>query len=331
MYSINSLVDDPEATAYAQAQQKQQDEQKAQQEQQEQQDSTTDTDGDPHRFSFVRFFKKIGTAMVKQATDWIGIAMAIFFASIIANEMIVYSVPIRVIFFFFTLFLCLSLTPAVFILSVYYGFTLLYSWYIRYYMGDKGHCEAACDEKTVEPTQQTGGATDPASRTAEKPGKCKPSIFPTLFTLLPVTTYRSEYALVRGLLWIFTYPKNDNDVLKLEAKMEEYKELLEKSFSYYNALKTDAVFMPLIEKVDNTLKNMHGVLDHCADATAKKAKANAEKKEQAQVERAITEANALLENAGEKEVPITANATTANATTANAATPQPSAPPAETI
>jgi len=216
-YSVNNLVDDPDANAYAASQ--------AQQAPPQNQDTTTDPDDDPSKFSIIRFFKKLGKKLVEHSQNYASIVLSVLFASIIANEMIVYSVPIRVIFFIFVIIVCITFTPAFMVLAIYYGYKLLYSSYVYYYV-----------EKNKQPTIP---------------------IFPTIYALLPVTTYKPSAPLLKFLLYLFTYPKTEEDLTHLENKMKEYDELLDKSFLYFKTLESDEVFVPLITKMKSSLKHMH--------------------------------------------------------------------------
>ena len=225
-YTVNNFLDDPNAAAYAQQQKEEQSilEEKLT----PQQDKPTDTDEDTSTFSIVRFLKKIGNKMVEYTKDYTSIVLSVLFASIIANEMIVYSVPIRVIFFFFILMLCMSLTPVFIIFVLYYGYKLLYSSYVYYYV-----------DKEKQPTIP---------------------IFPTIFAFLPVTVYRPESTLTKILLYLFTYPKTNEEIKILKYKMEEYKNLLHKSFEYYQVLQRDSLFKSLLDKMTESLDTMHGDL-----------------------------------------------------------------------
>ena len=128
--------------------------------------------------------------------------VAVMLAMLVTNEMIVYSVPIRLIFFIFTLTVCLLATPISGILAFFYIIKAGYSYYVN--------------------------------NMTDKPNS---NIMPAIFALLPITTTKPTSSLFRALYYPFTYPKTDRCSVKLENKMKFYKESLNESFKDLDKVK----------------------------------------------------------------------------------------------
>jgi len=217
-YTINNAVDDPDANEYAKQQKNNPD---------KDEDNTspvipsiaTDIIGDPTKFDPVRFVKQIGSSMVEHSSNWILVVLSIIIAMYITNEMIVYSAPIRLIFFIFTIVITLAFTPILLFLVAYYICKAVYSYYIDKY-------------------------------TEQAP---KVPILPTIYSLLPLMKVPSN-SIFALLLYPFTYPKSHDDADLLKDKMEEYMELLKESFSSYDKIME---LKPLVEKIEKNIATMH--------------------------------------------------------------------------
>jgi hypothetical protein len=144
---------------------------------------------------------------------------------LVANEMIVYAAPVRLIFFIFIIALCAMYTPVNLVLGLFYLYKFVYSKYTESYIEEK-----------------------------DRP---KIPIFPKIYALLPLTTFKPESSVLKFLLYLFTYPKSYDESKSLIQQMESYKETLIDSFSYYKSLESNSTFKPLIEKMDGYLTNMH--------------------------------------------------------------------------
>ncbi len=144
----------------------------------------------------------------------------VYLASLVANDMIMYSPVIRAFFFVFTLIVTRAIPPYAFFLTCYYLLRRGYDYYHQNLSSEK-----------VKP----------------------PISFPMIFAILPLTTYYPESPIARFFLWAFMYQKSDkpkrmereND--RLEIIMTEYWKDLNKSFDYLENIKTSEPFSRLYE------------------------------------------------------------------------------------
>ena len=270
VYNIKQAVDEPDANLYAEQrskdeQQQQEQKEKEEQEKKEQQDSTDK--GDPDKLSVSRIFSKVTDIFKSFGASYVPIILSVIIASIIANEMIIYATPIRVIFFIFTIFLCMTFTPAVFVSVIYYVFKYCYHLYIIKYT-----------EKDKQP---------------------KVPIFPTLYAFLPITTYRVPSDtnviiafLINIVLYPFRYGNTKNELTSLIDKMEEYSTQLEKSFSYYKQIIVEepTIFESPTKKTKinddeilDSLIQIHG-LDKLVEASKKEEEEKEQKEQKEQKE-----------------------------------------------
>ena len=185
-------------------------------------DTTDDTNGDPTKFSALRLAKKVGNQTLDILKKVIFPFIAIMLAMIVANEAIVYSVPIRLIFFIFTLIICLFAKPFCVILGIFYLFKGGYSYYVNH-MTDRP----------------------------------KKDIMPTIFALLPITTYKPMSSLGSFLLYPFTYPKTDESSIQLPKIMKAYYGDLEESFKDINKVKNLPLFVNDIKQIQKDLSQLH--------------------------------------------------------------------------
>jgi len=166
------------------------------------------------------FLTKLKEYFITAATILLRVMFYIFLASLVANDMIMYSPVIRAFFFGFTLFVTYTLPPYAFFLTCYYALRKGYDYY---------HQNLSSEE--VKP----------------------PKSFPMIFAILPLTTTYPESSIVRFFMWAFMYQKSDkpdrmekeND--RLEIIMTEYWKDLNKSFDYLDSIKTNEPFSRLYE------------------------------------------------------------------------------------
>ena len=242
-YTIENLINDPAANAFAQEKEKEKEKEKEDTKQSKEspqtqgfespitEDSTTDSNENKSPedetiiFRMIRIFKNTGNSILDHAITYGSILLGIIFAMIVANEMIVYAAPVRVIFFIFVIALCAMYTPVNLVLGLLYLYKFVYSKYTESYIEEK-----------------------------DRP---KIPIFPKIYALLPVTTFKPESSVLKFLLYLFTYPKSYEESKSLIQQMESYKEMLIESFPYYKTLQSNSTFKPLIEQMDGYLTNMH--------------------------------------------------------------------------
>ena len=181
------------------------------------------TDGDPNSFSFKRLLKRTSLQFTETVQWGILPFVAIIFAMLVANSCIIYSIPIRIIMFIFTLLLCLFFPFYTIVLFVYYTFMGIYS----YYMNNL------------------------------KSNQTKKNYLPVIFALLPISTYNPDSQLLSALMYPFTYPKTEDDKIQLNNIMKEYSEDLEKSFKNYDKYSTVPMFKNAIDIVKKRLSDLH--------------------------------------------------------------------------
>ena len=150
--------------------------------------------------------------------------VAVMLAMLVTNEMIVYSVPIRLIFFIFTLIVCILAPPISIILAFFYSIKGGYSYYVN--------------------------------NMTDKPNS---NIMPAIFALLPITTTKPTSSLFRALYYPFTYPKTDRCSVKLENKMKFYKESLNESFKDLDKVKDIPIFSKDLEKISTHFNKLHTI------------------------------------------------------------------------
>ena len=220
-YKLQQVAYDPKANEYAKKQEelKQADSQKK-----EAVKATTDTTNETDKFSGTRLVKKVGSQTLNILGKIVIPFIALMLAMIVANEMIIYSVPIRVIFFIFTLVAGILLPFYTIILGIFYIFKGGYSYWVN-------------------------NISDGPKRT----------IMPTIFALLPITTKKPVSKFSKIVMYPFTYPKTDLAALTLVEIMKEYWNDLVKSFKDYEQLKNLQPFADNIKKLQTTLTHMHDV------------------------------------------------------------------------
>jgi hypothetical protein len=184
--------------------------------------NTTDTtDGDPNTVSATRIAKKVGSQTLNILKQIFIPFTALMLAMIVTNEMIVYSVPIRIIFFIFVFLICFFIPFYAIILAIFYIFKGGYSYYIN--------------NMTNKPKQR---------------------IMPTIFALLPITRYQPTSALLSFLMYPFTYPKTDLGKQELPLIMNDYFENLKKSFKSFETIKSLPIFADNIKNIRENFDKM---------------------------------------------------------------------------
>jgi hypothetical protein len=219
-YKLHNVAYDPNANKFAaeRAKKEKEDEEKKKQ---EKTDKATESDGDPNRFSFKRVLKKTGNQALDIFKKAIIPFVALMLAMIVANELIVYSPPIRIIFFIFTFFISLF-PPAAMILGIFYLLKGGYSYFVNH-MTDRPKTE----------------------------------IMPTIYALLPITTYQPASTLGSFFLYPFTYPKNSVAEEQLPKTMKQYWTDLTNSFPDLDKVKNLPLFADELKKIQKDLSELN--------------------------------------------------------------------------
>ena len=223
-YKINSAVSDPNAEKYAAERAKNKEEKEKQLAAAKINTTVNTSKSNPNQFNAKRFLNKI----ISQTTKIIRIIFfpfaALMLAMIVANEMIVYTVPVRIIFFIFTFLVCCFMTPLCIILGFYYILKGAYSYYINN-MTDR-------TEKVI--------------------------IMPTIYALLPITMYKPESSFLRFFYYPFVYPKSAISEGELPKTMGAYLKDLKESFKDLDKVKNLPFFSKQLEKIETKLlKTLH--------------------------------------------------------------------------
>jgi hypothetical protein len=229
-YQLNKLAYDPEANKYVETKVKQNDVKKDKEdvkndEKKKGDSNTTDNKSDdPNKFSSKRLIKKVGNQFTETVKKYFLPFVALMLAMIVTNDMIVYSAPIRIIFFIYTLLMCIYLPFYAILLS---GFYLLKGGYSYY-----------------------------SNHMTDKPKK---DYMPTIFALFPVTTYQPSSAFGKFFLYPFTYPKNEINAQQLPKIMTNYFEDLKNSFPGLDKVKNLPIFADGIKELKHQLDHLHDI------------------------------------------------------------------------
>lgn len=150
--------------------------------------------------------------------------IALFLSSLVANEMIIYPAPIRLIFFIFTLVLCFLSRILLVIIGMFY----LGKWAFHYYVNNM---------------------TDGPKRL----------IAPSLFAFLPLTTRTSSNPFFNALLKPFQYGEqwSVKDGEELKTRMEMYQTSLTDAFPYIETLQTTEPFQSQLKKITTSFEELH--------------------------------------------------------------------------
>jgi hypothetical protein len=239
-YNIQSLAYDPKADQYAQKKEEQKIEQKAKIEEKKGEkdtDDTTDKELTPEEQ-----MRQAGNQLnaAKDSVNWRRLAkttydefkstvkkylwpfISVMLAMIVANEMIVYSVPVRIIFFIFTIWMVMTHKLTSTLLPIFYILKGAYSYF-------------------------TNNMTDGP----------KQIIMPTIYALLPITTYKPTSALGRFFIYPFNYPKTESGAIQLPEITKDYWKKLVESFKDFNTVKDLPVFVKDIKKAQDGLTRLH--------------------------------------------------------------------------
>jgi hypothetical protein len=220
-YNLHQAVNDPDANEFA----SNQPESPPVTEKVESDDyfeiSTTD---DPNTFNANRLLRKIGNQIIRMIKKGFFPVIALILSMYVTNEMIVYSAPIRLIFFIFTFWVCYNFMPFLILLLGYYLCKSGYGYYLN--------------------------------NLSDGP---KTKIMPTIFALLPLTTDMPVSSLGSFFMYPFTYPKNEKDAKKLPIIMNNYMESLKKAFTYFDKIKGLPFVAEGFKKLEASIGHLHDI------------------------------------------------------------------------
>ena len=183
--------------------------------------SSTD---DPNTFNPKRLLRRIGNQIIRMIKNGFFPFIALVLSMYVTNEMIVYSAPIRLIFFIFTFWVCKNFMPFLIILLIYYLCKLGYQYFLN---------------------NLSNGP--------------KTKVMPTIFALLPLTTTVPVSSLGAFFMYPFTYPKNDYDAKQLPIIMNDYMESLKKAFVYFDKIQTLPFVVEGFKQLEENVKHLHDI------------------------------------------------------------------------
>lgn len=223
-YNLHQAVDDPEANSFASNQPVSESTATTEEVQEDSDYFDISSTDDPNTFNSTRLLKKIGNQTIRIIKKGFFPCIAIILSMYVANELIVYSAPIRLIFFMVTFLICYSFMPFLILLLGYYLCKAGYSYYLNHL--------------------------------SEGP---KTKIMPTIFALLPLTTSIPASSLGAFFMYPFTYPKNNKDAKQLPIIMNEYMESLKSAFIYYDKVKNLPFVAEGFERLEANIEHLHDV------------------------------------------------------------------------
>jgi hypothetical protein len=222
--------------------------------------------------------------------------LCIYLSSLVANDLIVYPVGVRIVFFVLILFLCTSFVHVTVGMSLFYTARKLYEKYLN----------------------------------RDRDDKPKPSIklMPKIFAMLPITTTISESSFNNFFMYPFRYFKDQNaekENVFLQKLMKKYTDSLNESFPYYEQIKGDSMFVSRKKELDKVISEMHVIVK------PKKVEEAEEKEEKEAPLQSLPPTIQELENKKQKEAPANKEAQVNKEVLANKEVPANKAPLPPTI
>ena len=224
-YNLHKATYDPNANKFAEKQKKDAEEAKKQKDAKAADSTDTADKGDPNKFNAKRLATKVGNQTLDILQKIFFPFLALMLSMIITNEMIVYSAPIRIIFFIFTFLICFFMHTTAIILGIFYLLKGGYSYYVN--------------NMTTRP---------------------KRNIMPTIFALLPISNYKPLSSFGSFFMYPFTYPKTEKGAIKLPEIMKEYWEDLKTSFASLDEVKNLPIFTERLKTIQEELTHLHDTI-----------------------------------------------------------------------
>ena len=157
--------------------------------------------------------------------------LCIYLSSLVANDLIVYPVGVRAVFFVLILFLCASFVHVTIGMSLFYTGRKLYEKYLN----------RERDDKPNPPIK----------------------LMPKIFAMLPISTKTSDSSFYNFFMYPFRYLKDVNSEKEntfLKELMKKYTDSLNESFPYYQKVKGDTMFVSRKEELDKEIAEMHTIV-----------------------------------------------------------------------
>jgi hypothetical protein len=200
-------------------------------------ENTTVEKGDPDKFSASRLLGKVWDVLKKGATLLFVPILCIGLASLVANEMIIYAPPVRILFFVFTFGLCYISSFYLVLVSFIFVLKMGYSYYVN-------------------------NMTDGPKR----------DIMPTMFGILPITTYQPTSGFQSFILSPFRYQKTEEGATKLKEIMNNYWNQLLESFPGLQQINKMPQVIQNLKEAKEKIDHMHDVKSSPTDLNITKNK-----------------------------------------------------------
>ena len=197
--------------------------------------------------------------------------LCIYLSSLVANDLIVYPVGVRAVFFVLILFLCASFVHVTIGMSLFYTGRKLYEKYLN----------RERDDKPNPPIK----------------------LMPKIFAMLPISTKTSDSSFYNFFMYPFRYLKGEKAEVEntfLQELMKKYTDSLNESFPYYEKVKGDTMFVSRKEELDKEIAEMHTIVRPKKIEEEANA-ANASKNENASKEAPLPPTIQELENKKKQE------------------------------
>jgi hypothetical protein len=200
-------------------------------------ENPTDDKENPDRFSISRLLGKIWDVLKKGVTLLMIPMLCIALASLVANEMIMYAPPVRILFFVFTFGLCYISSFYLGLVTFIYILKAGYSYYVN-------------------------NMTDGPKR----------DIMPTMFGILPITTYQPTSGFQSFILSPFRYQKTEEGATKLKEIMNTYWDQLLESFPGLQQINKMPQVVQNLKEAKEKIDHMHDVKSSPTDLNITKNK-----------------------------------------------------------
>ena len=214
--------------------------------------------------------------------------LALYMASFVSNELIMYPAGVRLVFFLFTLFICATTKWVTYAMCTYYFGKKIYQTYLNRERDDK---------------------PNPPIR-----------LMPKIFAFLPIMIKDPNASgFLESLKRPFQYLKEDADEANEFGKtskdslndiMETYKTSLKESFPFYESVKTNDIFVKRQEQLDEHFSEMHdqppkSIIEPTLPTTINQQNVQQNVQKEARVAEQNAQAAKFVENAKAKQAAAT--------------------------
>jgi len=174
----------------------------------------------------VEKMKKIGYRIKDRMIDTFStFIIPLILAMFVANESVMYPVPVRIVYFVFTFVMCYVNRVALILLGTIYLGKFAYDYYVN-----------KMEKRGIK------------------------LIVPPILSILPIKVFdpSEERSFFKDLFnYPITYPKNERGGNDLLLIMNRYLESLKESFTYLDNVKAMPMFVEKLQKIDENMEKLH--------------------------------------------------------------------------